>query len=137
MNYIMFLKECKEQFKIFLRGWNMPLDRRKKENEYYIEQSRYKEMKKMEEEYQYPMDEDWSTEEAIDVISFFQAVELAYEKGVKRDVLMSAYRRFKEIVPGKAEEKSCRDQFEEVSDYSPYRVVKKAKELTEDDKIKM
>lgn len=94
-------------------------------------------MKKMEEEYQYPMDEDWSTEEAIDVISFFQAVELAYEKGVKRDVLMSAYRRFKEIVPGKAEEKKLCSQFEEVSDYSPYRVVKKAKELTEDDKIKM
>lgn len=61
----------------------------------------------MEEGYQYPMNEDWSTEEAIDVISFFQAVELAYEKGVERDVLMSAYRRFKEIVPGKAEEKSC------------------------------
>lgn len=60
----------------------------------------------MEEGYQYPMNEDWSTEEAIDVISFFQTVELAYEKGVERDVLMSAYRRFKEIVPGKAEEKS-------------------------------
>ncbi|MCY8619920.1 UPF0223 family protein, partial [Bacillus haynesii] len=46
----------------------------------------------MEEGYQYPMNEDWSTEEAIDVISFFQTVELAYEKGVERDVLMSAYR---------------------------------------------
>ncbi|OJT68960.1 UPF0223 family protein [Bacillus licheniformis] len=91
----------------------------------------------MEEGYQYPMNEDWSTDEAIDVISFFQAVELAYEKGVERDVLMSAYRRFKEIVPGKAEEKKLCSQFEEASDYSPYQAVKKAKEQTEDTKIKM
>lgn len=31
-------------------------------------------------EYQYPMNEDWTTEEAVDVIAFFQQVELAYEK---------------------------------------------------------
>ncbi|NPC92424.1 UPF0223 family protein [Bacillus sp. WMMC1349] len=89
------------------------------------------------EEYQYPMNEDWSTEEAIEVIAFFQTIERAYEKGVERDVLMSAYRRFKEIVPGKAEEKKLCNQFEEASEYSPYQAVKKAKEQTEDDKIKL
>lgn len=26
-------------------------------------------------EYQYPMNEDWTTEEAVDVIAFFQQVE--------------------------------------------------------------
>lgn len=57
-------------------------------------------------EYQYPMNEDWTTEEAVDVIAFFQQVELAYEKGADREELLKAYRRFKEIVPGKAEEKS-------------------------------
>lgn len=36
---------------------------------------------------------------------FFQQVELAYEKGANREELLSAYRRFKEIVPGKAQEK--------------------------------
>lgn len=35
----------------------------------------------------------------------FQQVELAYEKGANREELLSAYRRFKEIVPGKAQEK--------------------------------
>lgn len=58
-------------------------------------------------EYQYPMNEDWTTEEAVDVIAFFQQVELAYEKGADREELLKTYRRFKEIVPGKAEEKSC------------------------------
>lgn len=56
-------------------------------------------------EYQYPMNEDWTTEEAVDVIAFFQQVENAYEKGADRDRLLNAYRRFKEIVPGKAEER--------------------------------
>ncbi|MCY9039649.1 UPF0223 family protein, partial [Bacillus inaquosorum] len=32
-------------------------------------------------EYQYPMNEDWTTKEAVDVIAFFQQVEHAYEKG--------------------------------------------------------
>lgn len=135
MNYIMFLKDCKEQFMIFL-----PEDRHQKENEYYTNKAAwgelYKEMSQME-GYQYPMNEDWTTDEAIDVISFFQTVELAYEKGVEREVLLSAYRRFKEIVPGKAEEKKLCSQFEEASDYSPYQTVKKAKEQTEDHKLKM
>ena len=40
---------------------------------------------------------------------------------------MNAYRRFKEIVPSKAEEKTIGNEFEEVSGYSTYRVIKKAK----------
>ncbi|MCC9024446.1 UPF0223 family protein [Bacillus nakamurai] len=79
-------------------------------------------------EYQYPMNEDWTTEEAVDVIAFFQQVENAYEKGADRDKLLQAYRRFKEIVPGKAEEKKICGRFETDSTYSPYRTVKQAKE---------
>ena len=56
-------------------------------------------------EYQYPIDYDWSTAEIIDVIHFFEAVERAYEKGIERDQMLAIYRRFKEIVPSKAEEK--------------------------------
>ncbi|MGG0915716.1 UPF0223 family protein [Bacillus velezensis] len=79
-------------------------------------------------EYQYPMNEDWTTEEAVDVIAFFQQVENAYEKGADRDRLLNTYRRFKEIVPGKAEEKKICSQFEADSTYSPYRTVKQAKQ---------
>ncbi len=79
-------------------------------------------------DYQYPISPDWKTEEIIDVINFYQSVEKAYEKGINREELMITYRRFKEIVPSKAEEKQIDREFEEISGYSSYRVIKKAKE---------
>lgn len=56
--------------------------------------------------YSYPFSYDWSTQEIIDVIKFFEAIETVYEKGMEREKLMNTYRRFKEIVPSKSEEKS-------------------------------
>ena len=66
-------------------------------------------------EYQYPIDIDWKTEEIMDVIAFFQAVEKVHEKGMDRKEFMSAYRKFKEIVPSIAEEERLGKEFEEVS----------------------
>ncbi|KOO50596.1 UPF0223 family protein [Priestia koreensis] len=88
-------------------------------------------------EYQYPIAIDWATEEIIDAVQFFEAVERAYEKGMDRDELMSLYRRFKEIVPSKSEEKKIDKEFEEESGYSTYRVIKKAKDAASGDFIKM
>jgi len=79
-------------------------------------------------EYQYPIDHDWTTDEIIDVIHFFETIEMAYEKGVNREQLLEVYRRFKEIVPSKAQEKKLCSEFEEVSGYSTYRTIKKGKE---------
>ena len=88
-------------------------------------------------EYQYPIDYSWSTDEIVDVIKFFEAIEKAYEKGIERDDLMKVYRRFKEIVPSIAEEKTVCGEFEEISGYSSYRTIKKAKEASSGDRIKM
>ncbi|MEQ2526036.1 UPF0223 family protein [Robertmurraya yapensis] len=88
-------------------------------------------------EYQYPIDYHWSTEEIVDVIKFFEHIEAAYEKGIARDSLMNAYRRFKEIVPSKAEEKKICGEFEEMSGYSSYRTIQKAKDAESGQKIKM
>ncbi|MBS4172370.1 UPF0223 family protein [Bacillus sp. FJAT-49736] len=88
-------------------------------------------------EYQYPFDTDWSTKEVVDVIQFFEAIELAYEKGIEREKLMEKYRRFKEIVPGKAEEKKYCNEFEKESGYSSYQVVKKMKDLEPGKIVKM
>ena len=88
-------------------------------------------------EYQYPMDLDWSTEEIVDAIRFFEAVEKAYESKIQRQDFMKAYRRFKEIVPGKADEKNFTDEFESVSGYSAYLVIKKAKGLEDTDWLQM
>lgn len=80
-------------------------------------------------EYSYPILADWSTEEIIDVIKFFEGVEQAYEKGIKREDLLARYRRFKQIVPSQAEEKSVFREFEEASGYVSYQAVKLTKEL--------
>lgn len=88
-------------------------------------------------EYQYPIDYHWTTDEIVDVIKFYEAIERAYEKGIDRDQLMEIYRRFKEIVPSKAEEKTLCGEFEEISGYSSYRTIKKAKTASPGEKILM
>lgn len=88
-------------------------------------------------EYQYPIDYDWSTAEIIDVIHFFEAVENAYEKGIEREQMLAIYRRFKEIVPSKAEEKKLCGEFEEMSGYSSYKTMKKTKESESGEIIRM
>ncbi|OMP68481.1 UPF0223 family protein [Domibacillus epiphyticus] len=88
-------------------------------------------------EYSYPFRDDWSTQEVIDAVSFFEAVENIYEKGMNREEFMNRYRRFKEIVPGKADEKRICDEFEEASGYSSYLAVQKAKQSEENTRIRM
>ncbi len=88
-------------------------------------------------EYQYPIDHDWSTNEIVDVIHFYEAIERAYEKGIKRDQLLAIYRRFKEIVPSIAQEKKLCSEFERMSGYSPYRTIKVVKESNSDVIIRM
>jgi uncharacterized protein YktA (UPF0223 family) len=88
-------------------------------------------------EYQYPIDYHWTTDEIVDVVKFYEAIERAYEKGIDRDELMAIYRRFKEIVPSKAEEKTICGEFEEISGYSTYRTIKKAKDSASGDRISM
>ncbi|MED1204228.1 UPF0223 family protein [Heyndrickxia acidicola] len=87
-------------------------------------------------EYQYPFSMDWTTEEVVDVIQFYEAVEKAYEKGIEREEFSTKYRRFKEIVPGKAEEKKYGNEFEKASGYSAYQVVKRMKETDSGSAIK-
>jgi len=88
-------------------------------------------------EYSYPFSPDWSTTEIIDVVRFFEGVEQAYEKGIKREEMLSRYRRFKEIVPSQAEEKTVFREFEEASGYVSYKVVKMTKEQEDGKIIKM
>lgn len=79
-------------------------------------------------EYEYPLFEDWSTEEKIDAVSFYALIEDAYEGQVQSDVLLKAYQRFKQIVPTKDDEKKIDQQFFELSGYSIYRTIKAARE---------
>lgn len=80
--------------------------------------------------YSYPIDSSWTTEEIIDVVNFLSLVEKAYEQSVKREDLLLAYQRFKQIVPSKSEEKQIDKQFELDTGYSIYHVMKQAKHAT-------
>ena len=84
-------------------------------------------------EYNYPLSHHWTTEEIIDVVAFFQAVEKAYEAQIARETFMDAYKAFKNVVPSMAEEKTIFKEFEEASGFSSYRIVKKAKEAQDGD----
>lgn len=87
--------------------------------------------------YEYPIDSDWSTEEIIQVIKFFETIEKAYESKIEVRHVLEAYKKFKEVVPSKAEEKTLFKQFEKQSSYIPYKVVKEAKQLNENDFISL
>ena len=86
-------------------------------------------------EYTYPFSLDRSTE-IVDVVQFFEAIEKAYENGIKREELMKRYRRFKEIVPSIAEEKTYFREFEKESGYVSFPIIKKMKEQSDGTIIK-
>ena len=87
--------------------------------------------------YHYPILLEWDKDEVIDVISFFQSIEKAHEKGIVKEEIMAKYRRFKEIVPSKSEEKQLCRQFDKATGYSCYRTVKVAKESLDGERVKM
>lgn len=78
-------------------------------------------------EYQYPLDLDWSNEEMVDVIKLFNQIENYYEKSIIGTELMEQYKKFKQIVPSKAEEKQIFKEFEEKSGYNSYKVIQEVK----------
>lgn len=82
----------------------------------------------MENSYSYPLDIDWSTEEIIIVVEFFQMIEEGYESGIKSSTLMEGYRNFKTVVPSKAEEKTLFREFKEVSGFESYNLIKQLKD---------
>ncbi|SDN23670.1 UPF0223 family protein [Alkalicoccus daliensis] len=85
----------------------------------------------------FPISMNWSKEEVIDIVNFFEAVNKAYGKGVDRAVLLTLYNHFKKIVPSKSEEKQHFKEYQEQTGQSPYHVVKKAKEMEDGNILRM
>ncbi|MEY8462450.1 UPF0223 family protein [Streptococcus merionis] len=81
----------------------------------------------MEKNYSYPLNFSWSTDEMASVLSFLNQVEKAYEGGADRREILTSYKRFKEIVPSKGEERQIDRDFEAISGYSTYKVVQAAR----------
>ena len=89
------------------------------------------------EEYSYPIDVDWTTDEIIDVVAFFEAIEKAYDEGIVASELKGKYRSFKAVVPGKTEEKTIFREFKSNSGLESYAVVKLLNDADEDDVIRI
>jgi uncharacterized protein YktA (UPF0223 family) len=87
--------------------------------------------------YSYPIDPSWSTNEIVQVIKFYEVIEKAYENGINRKIIMDKYREFKAVVPSIAEEKKIDKEFNEASGYSIYKIIKLAKEGSDDSIIKL
>ncbi|MGT2924266.1 UPF0223 family protein [Streptococcus caviae] len=81
----------------------------------------------MSKNYSYPLDLSWSTEEIASVLSFLNLVEKAYESKVEAARLLEGYRKYKDVVSSKSQEKQIDREFEKVSGYSVYRAVQAAK----------
>ena len=78
--------------------------------------------------YDYPLDPDWSTEEIIDVVKLYNAVEKAYEEGISSKEFMEHYRTFTSIADSKSLQNQLDKAFEGASGYSIYKVFKRAQE---------
>ncbi|MBO0444036.1 UPF0223 family protein [Vagococcus fluvialis] len=81
----------------------------------------------MAEDYNYPLNPDWTTEELISVVDMWSKLEEAYEKKVQAEDFLTTYADFKKVVKSIGEERQLGREFEEVSGYSLYHVVKQAK----------
>ncbi|WP_020008778.1 UPF0223 family protein [Salinicoccus albus] len=91
----------------------------------------------MPDEYSYPIDADWTTEEIIDVVEFFETIERAYGAGISPEELREKYRRFKAVIPSKSEEKTVFKAFKKSSGFEAYTAVKQLKESEDGRTIKI
>lgn len=78
--------------------------------------------------YDYPLSPFWDTQDIIDVMALYNAVEKAYEEGISKDEFMNYYRQYTNVVDSKSEQKQIDAAFEKVSHYSIYQVFQKAKD---------
>lgn len=74
--------------------------------------------------YDYPIDVSWTTQEIIDVMALYNAVEDAYERGISKAEFLDAYNKFIEIIDSKSMQKQIDKAFKEVSGYSIYETFK-------------
>ncbi|MFC6202393.1 UPF0223 family protein [Lactiplantibacillus nangangensis] len=78
------------------------------------------------ENYQYPLNDAWTTDEIITVSRFYEKIEAANDSTVPTADLLSAYQAFKTIVTSKSEEKQLSRAFEAASGLSIYKTMQAA-----------
>ncbi|WP_010580133.1 UPF0223 family protein [Liquorilactobacillus vini] len=79
---------------------------------------------KKEETISYPLMNEWTVPEIIDVIKFYQAVDQLYERKIERSDFLKKYQQFLKIVPQKSLQKQLDRRYLAQSGESLYRAVK-------------
>ena len=78
-----------------------------------------------EQDYNYQIDYDmFTTMEIVKIIEFFRLIESTKAKKVKKELLVSKYREYQNIINNKALEKKYDKMLEEKSNVSIYNVMK-------------
>lgn len=91
----------------------------------------------MQKNYSYPLNEAWTESDIVTVIDLYNAVETAYESGIKRDEFLQKYRSFQQVVPMKMEQKRLDKEFEFQSGYSIYQVFKQCQRAKNSEKVRI
>jgi uncharacterized protein YktA (UPF0223 family) len=91
---------------------------------------------KLAQEYSYPLDPDWTTEEIVKVVEFFEAVETGHVEGVTAGELRKHYKNFKSVVPSKSGEKTLFREFKARSGYEPFTLTRQLKDAEDEDVIR-
>lgn len=78
-------------------------------------------------DYNYPLDYTWSTEDIIDVMSLYNAVEKAYEEGISKADFLNAYRKFKNVVGTKVKKNKLIKNFKIFLDILFIKYLKQVK----------
>lgn len=81
----------------------------------------------MKENYSYPLNSDWSTDEIIVVMNLWSTLEKVYSQKVSAEEFLTVYHAFKQVVKSIGEERQLGNAFEELTGYSLYRVAKQAR----------
>lgn len=91
----------------------------------------------MQENYSYPLNPNWTQDDIVKVIELYNAVETAYEHGIKREDFLQKYRSFQQVVPMKMDQKQLDKDFEFESGYSIYQVFKQCQKTSGNGKVRI
>ncbi|EKK20295.1 hypothetical protein B808_1101 [Fructilactobacillus florum 8D] len=90
-------------------------------------------MERRSDNYEYPLFDDWTTAELMEVLEFFRNIERAYQdpRGVQREQLLQSYRNFQKINPAPADQHQLQRSFEARSGLDGFHLIKKARDCPE------
>ena len=75
-------------------------------------------------QYAFPLDPSWSTEEIVKVVNFLDTVDNVYLKGVPLSKVYDDYQAYQAVVDSIGAQKRLDREFQRASGYSIYQVVK-------------